>query len=113
MQEARFSTNIRYTITGLEEQVTIRNDTDLAAHFAEVKKVRDLLTALGAHPTKANGNGDPPVADPTQPPPVCKKCGSSEHMELVAFMKDGKPKDAWKCQTCQKWHYDNKTGGKK
>jgi len=113
MQEARFSTNIRYTITGLEEQVTIRNDTDLAAHFAEVKKVRDLLAALGAQPTKANGNGNHPVADPTEPPPVCKKCGSSDNMELVSFTKDGKPKEAWKCQACGKWHYDEKNGGKK
>jgi hypothetical protein len=34
-------------------------------------------------------------------------------MELVSFTKDGKPKDAWKCQKCNAWHYDEKNGGKK
>jgi ribosomal protein L40E len=113
MQEARFSTNIRYTITGLEEQLTIRNDTDLAAHFAEVKKARDLLNNLGAHSAKSNGSSQNVSTDPQPTAPVCKKCGSSDDMELVSFTKDGKPKDAWKCQKCNAWHYDEKNGGKK
>ena len=45
--------------------------------------------------------------------PVCEHCGSSEHMELIEFTdkKTGKPRKAWKCQACEKWHFPN--GGKK
>ena len=113
MNEARFSTNIRYTMTGLEEQLTIRNDTDLGAHFAEVKKARDLLSTLGAHSSKSNALQQTTSTEPQPTAPVCKKCASSENMELVSFTKDGKPKDAWKCQKCNAWHYDEKNGGKK
>jgi len=113
MQEARFSTNIRYTVNGLDEQLTLRNDSDIAAHFAEVKKARDLLTTIGAHSPKSNGSSQNASADPQPQAPVCKTCGSSDNMELVSFTKDGKPKDAWKCQACGKWHYDEKNGGKK
>ena len=39
--------------------------------------------------------------------PVCEDCGSQEFMELITFndKKTGKPKRAWKCQACQKWHW--------
>lgn len=113
MNEARFSTNIRYTINGLDEQLTIRNDSDLATHIAEVKKARDLLSAIGAHSAKPNDSSQTTSAMPQPTAPVCKKCSSSDDMELVSFTKDGKPKDAWKCQKCNAWHYDEKNGGKK
>jgi hypothetical protein len=113
MQEARFSTNIRYTCAGLQEQLTIRNDSDLGTHFAEVKKARDVLLSLGAGSAKPNGGPQTTSAMPQTAAPVCKKCSSSDDMELVSFTKDGKPKDAWKCQKCNAWHYDEKNGGKK
>ena len=113
MQEARFRVNFKYTISGIEEQLTICRDDDLESLFKEVKKARDLLAAFGAHSPKSNGSSQNASADPQPQAPVCKKCGSSEHMELVSFTKDGVPKDAWKCQECGKWHYDEKNGGKK
>ena len=113
MQEAKFSTNIRYTCAGLQEQLTVRSDSDLGAHFAEVNKARGILIGLGAGSAKPNGSSQTISAEPQPAAPVCKKCSSSEHMELVSFTKDGAPKDAWKCQACGKWHYDEKNGGKK
>jgi len=44
--------------------------------------------------------------------PVCKSCGTDEFMELISFSdkKTGKPRQAWKCQQCQNWHWNNKNG---
>lgn len=41
--------------------------------------------------------------------PVCEQCGSQEFMELIKFTdkKTGKPRQAWKCQACVKWHFEN------
>jgi len=41
--------------------------------------------------------------------PVCEYCGSQEFMELIRFTdkKTGKPRQAWKCQACEKWHFEN------
>lgn len=46
--------------------------------------------------------------------PVCKNCGTNENMELIGFKdnKTGKPRQAWKCQECQKWHWDNNGKGR-
>ena len=45
--------------------------------------------------------------------PVCEACGSSETMELISFAdkKTGDPRQEWKCQSCNKWHWpDNGRG---
>jgi len=44
--------------------------------------------------------------------PVCESCGSDEFMELIEFAdkKTGRPRKAWKCQQCQKWHWPNGKG---
>jgi hypothetical protein len=41
--------------------------------------------------------------------PVCEQCGSQEFMELIRFTdkKTGQPRQAWKCQACVKWHFEN------
>jgi hypothetical protein len=37
--------------------------------------------------------------------PVCPECGLSENVELVrwADKETGEPKQAWKCQICNRW----------
>jgi hypothetical protein len=41
--------------------------------------------------------------------PVCEQCGSQEFMELLRWTdkKTGQPRQAWKCQACVKWHFEN------
>lgn len=55
------------------------------------------------------GSKAPAKAEETGEIPVCEHCGSSEHMELIRFTdkKTGKPRQAWKCQACEKWHFEN------
>jgi hypothetical protein len=51
----------------------------------------------------------PAKAQETGEIPVCEQCGSQEFMELIKFTdkKTGKPRQAWKCQACIKWHFEN------
>lgn len=125
MQEAKFSLNIRFNFKGYDSQFTMRDDENGAPLLDKFALVITRLEQMGALPerrwegVKANGNGngsghaEPPKAEPAQKPskPTCKHCDSSERMELVTFTKEGVERKAWKCQACDKWHYEKK--GKK
>jgi len=43
-----------------------------------------------------------------------KGCGTDEFMELISFTdkNTGKPRQAWKCQQCQKWHWSKNGRGR-
>ena len=44
--------------------------------------------------------------------PVCQECGINEFMELIKWTDKVtlKPRQAWKCQQCQKWVRNNGKG---
>lgn len=44
--------------------------------------------------------------------PFCENCGTDAFMELIPFTdkKTGRPRQEWKCQQCQKWHWNNGRG---
>jgi len=44
--------------------------------------------------------------------PVCQECGTDEFMELIKWTDKLtlKPRQAWKCQQCQKWDRNNRRG---
>ena len=113
MNEAKFSTTIKFIHHGFDEQLTIRNDSDLETHLKDVLKAITILQKLDCQPTKAHVKNHQPTTESTEVPPLCKKCGSSDSMELVSFTKDGKQKDAWKCQACERWYYESKKGESK
>jgi len=52
--------------------------------------------------------------DETGEIPVCKGCGTDENMELITFAdkKTGEPRQAWKCQVCNKWHWNGNGRGR-
>jgi len=119
MQEAKFSLNIRFNFKGYDSQFTMRDDENGAPLLEKFAKVVTMLEKMGALPerrwenVKANGNGNGnghAAPEPEQKPskPTCKHCNSSERMELVKFIKDGTERKAWKCQACDKWHYEKK-----
>jgi hypothetical protein len=62
-----------------------------------------------AQPAKHPAPKAPAKVQGTGAAPVCDTCGSSEAMELIEFAdkKTGKPRKAWKCQQCDKWHWPN------
>jgi len=64
-----------------------------------------------------NGKPLPPASRP--PPdsagetgeiPTCVHCGEWDGMELITFpdKKTGQTRRAFKCQSCDKWHYPRK-----
>ena len=125
MEEAKYSINVRFNLRGYDSQITLRDDENCGLLMEKYLKVLGNLHDIGATPArrweevKGNGNGngktEPPAAE--QPrlengiPPTCQYCGESKFMELIEFEKDGKHRKAWKCQGCEKWHYDK--NGKK
>jgi len=54
-----------------------------------------------------HNSGSAPQVEETGEIPVCEYCGSQEFMELITFTdkKTSKPRKAWKCQACEKWHW--------
>jgi len=57
----------------------------------------------------------PPAPAPTPTPnhnkaPECAHCGNNLFMELISFTdkKTGAPRQAWKCQECEEWHFPPK-----
>jgi len=60
---------------------------------------------------KAAGMGKPSIQESqkTGEIPTCEECKSQEFMEFITFTdkKTGKPRGAWKCKMCEKWHWPN------
>ena len=119
--ESRYHAEVKGSFEGREIRVNVFSDS-LISLF------RDIHSAVGyfINPPKVEENGQPlpPVQPPAKqtpkpnpnprepaPPeaPVCASCGSSQAMELIHFKdkKTGEPRQAWKCQECNEWHWDN------
>jgi hypothetical protein len=129
MEEARYSFNVKCVFHGFECCFTLREDQPgKAADLVDKSlQVINYLVTKGALPLKQGATVIKTAADiqsPSTPapaapaaaevtkvakkgvsvdPPVCKSCNSSANMELIEFNKDGRMKQAWKCQTCNKW----------
>ena len=114
MQEAKFSFNTKFRLWGVECQFTIRDDEGTAGQiFLKGTQLVAVMLKSGAQPS--NGNGHAAAAPgPAAPPPleqlfdepkqpVCPICGKADELELVSFERDGKPRQAYKCQRCKKW----------
>lgn len=104
MEEAKFSLNIKYRYEGFECQFTMRAEQGSASEQLDLgQKAVSWLLAHGAVP---NGNhqlsmlGKAHSADSQR---VCPVCGKDDELELIKFERDGKPRQAWKCQRCKKW----------
>jgi hypothetical protein len=119
----RYHAEIKVPVEGREARINVFADT-LNEIFADLAKIalqfddlhlaakREILNAeLKANQLKANGT---PVPKPQPAPkpkaeakPVCQTCGSDEAMELIKWTdkKTGEPRQAWKCQACELWHF--------
>jgi len=120
MEEARYSLNVRFNFHGYDSQLTLRDDDNCSDLVTKFRQALAVLENMGATPARSNGNGygsgngngktEPGSAQQpldTSTKPICRHCGSSEHMELIDFERpQGVPRREWKCTACQKWHYD-------
>lgn len=103
MEEAKYSLNIKFRWQGFECQYTARSDENGGQALMKGKQIIETLLAQGAVP---NGNGKPAV--PPSSERLCPVCHQADQLELVKFQKDGKPRQAYKCQRCNKWLPDEK-----
>lgn len=100
MEEARHSFNIKFRMQGFECQLTIRDDKEGTGPIVSAGQATvHMLAGLKGVEPSSNGKHFPaPAAEP-----VCPHCGKSDELELISFERDGKKRQAWKCQRCGKW----------
>ena len=116
--QTRYHAEIKGRLNDEEVRVNVFADT-LQEVFLDIAKVhsqffetyrnsgkRDIANAQ----LKANQPADKP--EQTGEIPVCENCSTNEFMQLIDFKdkKTGKPRQAWKCQQCEKWHWGNNNG---
>lgn len=111
MNEARFSINTKFNVEGFDSQLTIRGDESLIALLKLHNEALRTLINQGAVPEQRRENTKKPTTPAEPKIPTCRHCGQSDAIELIEFTKNGKPRAEWKCQRCNKWHYENNKGG--
>jgi len=124
--KSKYHAEIKLTLEGREARINILSDT-LNEIFTDIGTICSQFQPEWQNPARREAmnqenidrrSGKPkPKAEPeeeleTGEVPVCDTCGTDEFMELINFIdkKTGKPRQAWKCQQCQSWHWDNKNG---
>ena len=129
--DKRYHAEVHVTLEGREARINVFADT-LVEIFDDIGTIctqfpqdwmnpakREVVNAerkaaqLGRQPASKATSKAPAKAqskaEETGEAPVCEQCGSQEFMELIKFTdkKTGQPRQAWKCQMCLKWHFEN------
>jgi len=120
-QKTRYHAEVKITIEGREARVNVFADT-LAEIFRDIGTIASQFPPDWKSPARREiANAELKAASlpkaaakaaPKVEPPFCEACGSFAFMELIEFTdkKTGQPREAWKCQQCQKWHWPNGEG---
>jgi len=106
-QETRYHAEVKINIEGHEARVNVFADT-LVEIFKDIGQIISQFPPDWKSPARQLK----PEAAAVPETPVCQECGTDEFMELISFTdkKTGKSRQAWKCQQCQKWHWESKNG---
>lgn len=121
--KTKYHAEVKGRLNDEEVRVNVFADT-LNEIFLDIGKVHAQLFEAYRNPGKREiANAELKAQQPIPKPspaqslkdtvPVCENCGTNENMELIGFndKKTGKPRQAWKCQQCEKWHWDNNGKG--
>lgn len=107
MEEAKFSTNIKYRYQGYDCQFTMRADQGSAAELLDQAfKAVTWLKDHGAVP--GNGNGYQVKKEPEKSVPekrLCPVCHKDDSLRLIQFTPKGSSRQIskMKCERCNKW----------
>jgi len=128
----KYHAELKLTIEGREARINVFADT-LSEIFVDFGTICSQFQPEWKNPARAQtmnlGNASKRASQPkpeehyfgdedldfeTGEIPVCKGCGSDENMELITFTdkKTGEPRQAWKCQACNKWHWNGNGRGR-
>ena len=117
-QKTRYHAEVKIVIEGHEARVNCFADT-LIEIFKDIGTICSQFPPDWKSPAKRElmnaelkANQAAAKEEPTGEIPICENCGTDEFMELISFTdkRTGKPRKAWKCQQCQKWHWSNGKG---
>ena len=100
MEEAKFSTNIKYRWQGYECQFTMRADEGSPSEL--LTRAQQAVAWLGDHGAVPNGNHQASLPL-DQGKRVCPVCGRDDKLELIDLGEKYDHRKAWKCQRCKKW----------
>ena len=106
MEEAKFSTNIKYRYQGFECQFTMRADQGSAAELLDLAhKAVTWLSAHGAVPGNGNGSYKKEPEKAVQEKRLCPVCHQDDQLRLIEFTPKGSQKSMakFKCERCNKW----------
>ena len=119
--QTRYHAEVKGRLNDEEVRVNVFADT-LNEIFLDIGKVHSQLFEAYRNPGKREiANAElkakkQPAANPEQTGeiPVCEDCSTPEFMQLIHFndKKTGQPRQAWKCQQCQKWDWNNNGKGR-
>jgi len=118
--ETRYHAEVKIPIEGHEARVNCFADT-LVEIFQDIGTICSQFPPDWKNPAKREiANAElkakqvkaAPEAEQTGEVPVCQECGTDAFMELIRWTDKVtlKPRQAWKCQQCQKWDRNNGRG---
>ena len=124
--KTRYHAQVKVIMAGRDVTLNIFADglPDIYRDLALIVNSDPQALAQAAPPEIIPNPGPAPAPRPkpkptpaTQPAefqelPVCVQCGEWDGMELIQFTdkRTGAPREAWKCQNCDKWHFPNGKG---
>lgn len=121
---SRYHAEVKVELEGREARINVFADT-LAEIFQDIGTICTQFPQDWMNPAKReivnaerkaaqlrqqqHNPGSAPQVEEIGEIPVCEHCGSQQFMELIRFTDKttSKPRQAWKCQACVKWHFEN------
>lgn len=106
MEEAKFSTNIKYRYQGFECQFTMRADQGSPAELLDLAfKAVTWLKDHGAVPGNGNGSYKKEPEKSVPEKRLCPVCHKDDSLRLIQFTPKGSSKSIakFKCERCNKW----------
>ncbi len=114
-QKTRYHAEVKVNVEGHDARINCFADS-LVEIFRDIGEVIAQFPPDWKSPARReNANAElkaQHASEQTGEIPVCQNCGTDEFMELISFTdrRTGEPRQAWKCQQCQKWHWPNGKG---
>jgi len=111
MEEAQFSFNLKFQVSGMEAQFTCRagEEQSLGSFRNTILASCQMVQGLGGSPRASSpggpGNGHKKTESIKTVQKVCPVCGKADSLRLIEFTPKGSTKSMlkYKCERCNKW----------
>jgi hypothetical protein len=111
MEEAQFSFNLKFQVSGMEAQFTCRagEEQSLGSFRNTILAACQMVQSLGGSPRASSpggpGNGHKKTESIKPEQKVCTVCNKADALRLIEFTPKGSTKSMfkYKCERCNKW----------